>query len=334
MPSAASPRAVNISTGVSDFTRSSRHTSSPSTSGSIRSSTTASKGSRTIHLRPARPSATTATRKPASPRYSATISARRGSSSIRSMRPPMRRLYRSSRQRRSSGLYHGVGATHRMGRRAVPCFVPALPSAPGSLPAMALDVLGDSFTLLRSKDFGRVRSDLRDAPGRLLGELNVLGAQRFDRSAIDCVAREQLYRLRARRLHLPAQRQQIRRRLFHDRCEPLLLFLRGIDLDVEMLEHAIEVLVHVRRVEGAGCETTAEPAVAAAVAKGLIADPRGDATDQCGKRDALEKLAASFGTWGLCFHDPVLSWFAGNGSPGRGVLPLQVSDVCAICKVV
>src|SRR5262245_36113255 len=201
------------------------------------------------------------------------------------------------------------------------------------MPVMALDVLRDSLTLLRSKDFGRVRNDLCDSPGRLLGELNLLGAQRFDRSAVDCVAREKLYRLRARGVHLPAQRQQIRGRLLHDRCEPLLLLLGGIDLDVEMLEHAIEVLVHVRGVDRAGCETTAEPAVAVAVAKGLIADARGDAADQCGKRDALEKPAASFGTWGLRFHDPVLSWFAGNGSPRRTVLPLQVSGVCAISKV-
>src|SRR5215510_9805227 len=148
MRSAASPRAVSINTGVSDFARSSRHTSSPSMSGSIRSSTSASKGSRAARSSPARPPEATETRKPDSPRYSETISASRASSSIRRIRSAMPpELYAPADAPASSAV---VAAT-----------------------AEALHALGDLLALGGSQHLGHVGDSLREALRRLVGELEL-----------------------------------------------------------------------------------------------------------------------------------------------------------------
>ncbi len=163
------------------------------------------------------------------------------------------------------------------------------------------------LTLRGGKYFGGVGKGLHNASRRLLGELKLLGAQRLDRAAVDRVAREQLDRLLARRLHFLAQRQQILRRLFHDRSELLLLLVGGVDLDVKVLEHALEVLVHRGGVERASRETAPVPA---ALRESFDPDAGGDAADQCGDRRALEKATAFLGIPVLRFHD---SSFPGYG---------------------
>src|SRR6266571_323217 len=261
MRSAASPRAVSISNGMSDFARSCRHNSRPSMSGSIRSSTSASKGSRASRSRPERPCAATETRKPASPKCAAS-----------------RRHPRSAMSPTATVFLHA--------RR--------------------------EFLALRGSEyFGRVGKGLRNAPGRLLGELEMLGAERLDRGPVDAVLREQLERFPARLAYSLAKRQQVFGRLLHDRRELLLLLLGGVDLDVKVLEHAIEVLVQGRGVERAGREAAAVPAaVAAPLREGFDADSGGDAADQRGDRRALEKATAFLGIPVLRFH--------GSSFPGYG----------------
>src|SRR5256885_3281681 len=53
-------------------------------------------------------------------------------------------------------------------------------------------------------------SDLRETLRRLFGELDLLGAQRLDRAAVDAVGGEELDRLFARGARLLAHRQQVR----------------------------------------------------------------------------------------------------------------------------
>src|SRR6267378_8237889 len=170
---------------------------------------------------------------------------------------------------------------------------------------------GREFLALRGSEYlGRVGKGLRNASGRLLGELEMLGAQRLDRGAVDAVLREQLERLPARLAYPLAKRQQVFRRLLHDRRQFLLLLVRGVDLDVKVLEHAIEVLVHLRGIERARHEAAAMPAATAPLREGFDADTGGDAADQRGDRRALEKAAAFLGTPVLRFHD---SSFPGCG---------------------
>src|SRR6266705_5941376 len=189
------------------------------------------------------------------------------------------------------------------------------------------------FLALRGSEyFGRVGKGLRNAPGRLLGELEMLGAERLDRPPVDAVLREQLERFPARLAYPLAKRQQVFGRLLHDRRELLLLLLGGVDLDVKVLEHAIEVLVHLSGVERAGREAAAVPAAAASLREGFDADTGGDAAEQCRDRGALEKAAAFLGIPVLRFHD---SSFPGYGdiSPGKGVSQPQVSGICPASKV-
>src|SRR5207245_8808412 len=106
-------------------------------------------------------------------------------------------------------------------------------------------------------------------------ELEVLGAQRLDRGPVDAVLREQLERFPSRLAYPLAKRQQVFRRLPHDTRELLLLLLGGVDLDVKVLEHPIEVLVHLSGVERAGREATAVHAAAAPLREGLDPDTGG-----------------------------------------------------------
>src|SRR5258706_13381510 len=128
----------------------------------------------------------------------------------------------------------------------------------------------------------------------------MLGTQRFDRGAVDGVPGEQLERLLARTLHFLAKRQQVLCRLLKDRRQVLLLLAGGVGFDVKVLEHALEVLVHLRGIERTGHEAAAVPA-ARAVGEGLDADTGSDAADQRRDRRAFEKAAerSLFGIRGL-----------------------------------
>src|SRR5262249_15730851 len=142
-------------------------------SGSMRSSTSASKGSRDRRSRPTRPPGATETRKPDSPRYSDTISASRESSSIRRIRSAM-----------PPELYAPADA---------PASSAAVPA-----PAEGLNALGDLLALSGSQHLGHVGEGLREALRRLVGDLELFRAQRLRRAAGDGVGGEKVHRLLAR----------------------------------------------------------------------------------------------------------------------------------------
>src|SRR6267154_2824535 len=173
--------------------------------------------------------------------------------------------------------------------------------------AEALHALGDLLALRGSQHLGDVGERLREALRRLFGELDLLCTQRLDRTAVDALGGEELDRLLARGVRLLAHRQQVLHRLFHDRLEPLLLFVRRVDLHVQVLESPLEVLVERRWIDRPGGETAAVPAAAAALSEGLEADSRGDSADERGDRRALEEPAALVRTPVLRFHDSSLS---------------------------
>src|SRR5204862_6783803 len=85
--------------------------------------------------------------------------------------------------------------------------------------------------------------------------------------------------------------------------ERLLLLLGGVNPDLKVLEHAIEMLVHLSGVERAGREAAAVPAAPTPLREGLDADSRGDPADQRGDRRALEEFPALVGLALLRFHD-------------------------------
>src|SRR5437773_9143124 len=125
--------------------------------------------------------------------------------------------------------------------------------------AMLLHPRRELLALCGCEYLRRVAKSSHDAARRLLGELEMLGAQRLDRGPVDAVLREQLERLPARLAYPLAKRQQVFRRLLNDRRELLLLLLGGVDLDVEVLGHAIEVLVHLSGIEWAGRKAAVVP---------------------------------------------------------------------------
>src|SRR5437763_14269355 len=198
----ASPRAVSIRIGVSARPRRRRHTSSPSMSGSIRSSTNASKGSRAWVASPSAPVAAWLTRNPASPRYSRTIAARRRSSSISRMR----------------------SATP--GSSAMP------------MPPMAkrFETLGQGAALIGIEHIGGVAERLGDPLAGRLGERHLVGAQPLDCGAIDARRGEQSERLLAVRHGLLAQRQEVVDGRLCDGDELGLLLGRRIGFDSHVLD--------------------------------------------------------------------------------------------------
>src|SRR5512146_2938370 len=252
--SIASPRAVSISTGVSARARSRRQTSSPSMSGSVRSSTRASNGSRASRSSPSLPLPAAETRKPAWPRYSDTISARRGSSSISRMRAATRAVYLSA----------------------------PVPAAA----AHALHALRELLALQRREHLGGVRERVGDALGGLLGELHLLGAQLLERGPVHVVAGEKVHRLQPRLAQAAAQRHEVLRRALDDRPELLLLRLGGVDLDVKVRKPAVQALVELGRVE----RSAAPAAGAAPMGEGAQSEPA-QAGERAGDRGATEETA-------------------------------------------
>src|ERR1700694_2985665 len=207
---------------MSCFARSRRQTSSPATWGSGRSTTSASKGSRARRSSPAAPVALVATRYPASPRYSATIAARRESSSISRMRCATR------------------------------ASLPAVPATP-----VARRALGEGLALLGGQDLGGVGKRLREAPRRAVRQANLRGAQLLDRRAVDVRSREQLDRLAPGLARLLAQRRELLGRILGNDGELLLLIGRRAGLDGKVLDEALNAFVHLRRVDRPRAESRA-----------------------------------------------------------------------------
>src|ERR1051326_6975393 len=153
--------------------------------------------------------------KPAPPRYSDTISARRASSSTRRTRSD------------TSPTIPAPGQ---------PCRSP-------KVVAMALETLREGLALLRREHFRGVRQGARKAPRRLVGEAHLLRPQRLDRGRVDLVLGQELDRLGARGARRLAQRREVLRRVLEDRRQALLLVLGGVDLD-RSEEHTSELQSH------------------------------------------------------------------------------------------
>jgi hypothetical protein len=130
---------------------------------------------------------------------------------------------------------------------------------------------------------GRVGDRARQPLRRLVGELELPRAQRLDRRRIDPLLGEKLDRLAAPGVQALAHRQQVPCRLLHDRLELALLLLAGVDLDIKVLQHAVEPLLQCGRVDRAA-------AVAAMLRVGLETDGGRDAPEQRRQRDASESI--------------------------------------------
>src|SRR4029079_12557788 len=263
----AAPRAwVSIRCATSLVERTRRHTSSPSMSGSIRSSTKASNGSRASRSIPASPPPPTATRKPAPARYSLTMPARRASSSTSRMRWVI-----------TPSLAAGSLGTIRPARSTVP-LVPFL------------HALGDFLALVRRQHLGGVGERLRHPFRSCIGGLHLLGAQPLDRSAVDRRRGKQLRPALACFASLLAQRTQVLRRALGDIDQLAGLLGRRIDFHREVLDHLLDALVGHRPVPAH--EAAAVPAAAMHARRGQCsrgAESCGDAREDGSDRRASEE---------------------------------------------
>src|SRR3954470_17195951 len=170
--------------------------------------------------------------KPALPRYSLTIAARRESSSIRRTRSPT--------------MIHQSEVPSTM--------MPRHPRTTARHPVR------DFPALLRIEHFGGVGQGLRDTCARGLRQPDLLGAQTLDCSTIDGGGGQERDRLSARALRLLLQRPQIGGRSLGNRRELDLLVLRCVELDRHVLGHAVDPVIDLRRGEGATESTVIAPA--------------------------------------------------------------------------
>ena len=151
---------------MSAAARMARQTSSPSISGSMRSRTSASNDPRRCRSSPSRPVAAWATSKPASPRYSPTMAARRGSSSTRRMWPLTIPDY---------------GAAHRGHRQQRP-----LQSSPPPRRWRCLAMRSANCVRCSTVSTSAASARRREQAGaRLLQRSELGGAQILDRGAVD-----------------------------------------------------------------------------------------------------------------------------------------------------
>ncbi|OLB99193.1 MAG: hypothetical protein AUH30_05780 [Candidatus Rokubacteria bacterium 13_1_40CM_68_15] len=113
----------------------------------------------------------------------------------------------------------------------------------------AVDALGELLPLFWREHVGDIGERLSEALRRVLGQLQLICPKRLERGPIDVLLRQQLDRLPARVVYPRPHRQQIVRSPLHDRGKLLLLRLSGFDLDVQVLERAVEMRVQRRGIE-------------------------------------------------------------------------------------
>src|SRR5471032_495470 len=236
MRSMASPRAVSISTGMSDMARSWRQTSRPSMSGSIRSRITASMSPAVMCSSAARPLGACVTRKAAWLRYSVSISARRGSSS-------------TSRIWSGMGFMVEVHADHSTDRR--PASQDGLAVTSMAVVHLA-QVVGHLLALGRRKGITYVGQQLHDALRRLVGQRHTLRAGGFQRRAVDGGGRHLLDQLLVDLWQLLVQWLDVGHGGLDQRLDLGLLRIGGVDFDIQVLEHALHM--------GAGVDGGVRPA--------------------------------------------------------------------------
>jgi hypothetical protein len=142
-------------------------------------------------------------------------------------------------------------------------------------------MLGEALALRRRQHLGRLADRARQAARGIVGQAQLLRAQRLDRRGVDPVLREELDRLAASGVQVLARGQQVLCRLLHDWLELLLLLLGGVDLDVEMLQHPLDSLVELGGIHRS---------VPAPVAEDLEAGSCCGAAEQRCEGNALESI--------------------------------------------
>lgn len=100
---------------------------------------------------------------------------------------------------------------------------------------------GYGCALCRRQYFIDIGEQLRQTLGGPVGELQMRYACRFQRRPIHRVSRQSLQSLFMGRLQLRMHRQQVVHGLLYERSNLRLLRLRSVDLDVQMLQHVINV---------------------------------------------------------------------------------------------
>ena len=120
----------------------------------------------------------------------------------------------------------------------------------------------------------------------------MVGTKGLESGAVDVLLRQQIDGPPVGVVHPGPQRQQILRRSLHDRGELLFLRVGGVDLDVQVLERAVEMRVQRRGIEHAPHESAALPcAIATNVSKRAGADDGRQAGDDRRDGRAPEETA-------------------------------------------
>lgn len=108
-------------------------------------------------------------------------------------------------------------------------------------------MIGQCFALRGREHIADVTHQLNQALGGLIGQLQVFHARGLERAAIESRLRQRIHHVLMRGVSLRLEGQEIIDGLFHERGDLSLLGFGGIDLDVEVLEHVIDVGIHFSR---------------------------------------------------------------------------------------
>ena len=100
---------------------------------------------------------------------------------------------------------------------------------------------GQGSALRRGQHVIDIREELRQSLGGLIGQLEMRDACSFQRSPVHGVLCQCRNGLRMSGLQLRVHRQQVVHGLFHQGCDLRLLCVGGVDLNVQMLQHMIDM---------------------------------------------------------------------------------------------
>ena len=110
-----------------------------------------------------------------------------------------------------------------------------------------LELLGERLALPRREYIADIANELHDALRGIISELQMFGACRLERGAIDGGLLEGLHRMAVRGLQLRMKGHQVVDRLLNEWSDLGLLGVGRIDFNVEVLEHVINVSRDLRR---------------------------------------------------------------------------------------